>query len=231
MELDKIIYPWDYKRGENKQQDLVIKTLSEMGFRTRFSKNYIDPRIVEILFDTFAPPNDNELFFDYDRPWILLLSNSDNILGRVEEVIPVIFALTTNLFPAVLTTADLADIYLSPPPKTLWEADPIGNKLDQLTAARLVVYKRFNTKHKWASNHAGKLSVWLTGRHVETRLVLSTALYKGKRATEKIIDRVFAGAEDALGEDPALTIQEYSSIVDLPITHTPASIRRAPVSD
>jgi hypothetical protein len=134
----RLVFPWADEEFEGSafQKDFIYGKLRALGFPVRMWRkaNPVE-EFEEAVQDVF-----DELRV-VESPWMILASNDARYLQALAEVIPIVYALSTKVSVHWVSTPQMVDMLKSPPPVDDWEDDPVGEKLEAIETAGLVVWK------------------------------------------------------------------------------------------
>lgn len=153
-----------------------------------------------------------------EMPWLLMFTNSTPLAQALAQTVPMTHALTTAESCYTTDNAELTELFKTPSPKTPFEYDEPGERLEEITTAGLLFWRDLDVKTFGALHQSGRFLRVLNYRmehKMETVFSVVRNEVIGKQAVPIIMETV----SQNLGETVSYTIQDNAEVRMLTVPH------------
>lgn len=201
----RLVYPWDIKRtadgtvtgfsGSVGDFDSVIWNLQRLGYPFREYAQLKDglqgaagkavSKVFEILsgcYDEAGKPT--------RLPWLLVASESNDVLHSIEKVVPIAWSLSTRHSCFNATSAYLVDLYGTKRPSDDFEPDPAGDVMEEVKRSGLLVWEDVLSFPDGIWRQAGRMYGLLKHKFVKKSALLVTAFTPNGFDKAKVNDEI-----------------------------------------
>lgn len=205
------IHSWNLEEFSSDPHTLEIITskLIQLGFK--LPKDPPEKSMVqrvEYVMSRIASLQDQQ-----QCPWVLLACNNSRILNMCSQIIPVSFALSTCYSVCSVSVDEMMQLFFSNSPVDEFDLDPIGDVLDNIKRAGLLIFKGVGDKQAGANKYSAKFATMLSLRATRNMPTIFPCLYDGKDST--LWDNTKRKIEDNLGTSSAIIIGDNISILQI----------------
>jgi hypothetical protein len=153
--------------------------------------------------------------FSHNPPWLIVCSNSNQILREVEQFIPVVYSLTHHASVEVIHTAELIELCRARTPLNIWEDFPAGERLSELESTNFLLWPRYDMRVRDLPQYEAKIFDLLQTRVNRGNILLLTQYCPSWEITSSVISASREAIISSLGAQIAGMLHECSSTIIL----------------
>ena len=202
----QLIFPWMVKEREGRlagfegsrvELDAVLWQLSRLRYPyEQLNKTKPEEPVVRAVKSVLQMME--ERYMKRRVPWVLVVSESMELLQALAQIVPMTLALTLKKACFNASSIQLMDLFSAARPKDDFEPDPSGELLHELTNTGLLVWELLTEQVYGTKGRAGQFAGLLTSRLSGKGAMLITC-YAPEGFTDKTAGQMMKGIGERYG--------------------------------
>ena len=213
-----IITPWtiDKFAGSSRHLQVITDNLYRLGFPMEDLKTLKDEKVRKTTRKVIGEINGMQM--EEKMPWLVLLCNDDGLLQALANSVPCSWALTTSNSVYTVDTPYLLDAFRMRRPFDVFDADPGGDIIDEVKTAGLLFWRDIGVRVVGSDKYTGRYNQIISHRIYWKLPTIFGYCYSGQ-FDSKMMEGIFRGIKEWLGDSIASSIENYASIRNYKVEH------------
>lgn len=222
----KYVYPWDSSKFKGNQftKDRLYDLMYKRGYPLK--KIEVEPddstkKGIDMVLNAF--------FKEKAKPWMLVMSNSLELLQSLAIYVPSTVCLTTRMKVFNSSVEDMLRFYRARLPRDDFEVDPAGEAVHSLTHAGFLVLDGITQGGALSLSYAGSFYNTLSKRAGLRNARTMFPVLSEKTVSAKSVSQVFADVKNGFGVGVTAIIEQKADVLGVTKKIDKLTIRKGQV--